>query len=282
MILKKNTQEFENFLREINQLKEHGLFFTDTHAHVHFDDFKSVNFLENCIFKSVKRIITIGIDLKDSQRALDFTSKHKGVYAACGVHPHDSEKFSIAQMEYFENMLKNEKVIAVGEIGLDYFRNLSPKDKQIGAFLAFADIALYNKKPMIIHNRDASKDVISTLDSVVKSNFYGGIIHCFDGDKSLLKWALDKGFYISYAGPLTYSKADDLRSTVKYVPINRILIETDSPYLTPMPFRGVKNDPSYVVYTAYTLSKLANIRIDKLAEQLENNLKNLFGNLDIF
>lgn len=282
MILKKNTQEFENFLREISQLKEYGLFFTDTHAHVHFDDFKGVNFLEDCIFNSVRRIITIGIDLKDSQRALDFASKHKGVYATCGVHPHDSENFSTAQIEDFENMIKNEKIIAVGEIGLDYFRNFSSQDKQKGAFLTFVDIALYNKKPIIIHNRDASKDVISILDNVVKSNFYGGIIHCFDGDKSLLKWALDKGFYISYAGPLTYSKAEDLRSTVKYVPMNRILIETDSPYLTPMPFRGVKNDPSYVVYTAYTLSKLTNVRIDKLAEQLENNFKSLFGNLDIF
>jgi len=282
MILKKNTQEFENFLMEINQLKDHGLFFTDTHAHVHFDDLKNGHFLEDCIVKSVKRVITIGIDLKDSQNALDFASKYKGIYTACGVHPHDSENFSVTQIEDFENLLKSEKVIAVGEIGLDYFRNLSPKDKQISTLLTFADIAVYNKKPIIIHNRDASKDVMITLDNVIKSNFYGGIIHCFNGDKSLLKWALDRGFYISYAGPLTYSKAGDLRDTVKYVPTDRILIETDCPYLTPMPFRGIKNDPSYVVYTAYTLSKLTKIKIDKLAEQLENNFKNLFGNLDTF
>jgi TatD DNase family protein len=282
MILKKNTQEFENFLSEINRLKEHGLFFTDTHAHVHFDDLKNGHFLEDCITNSVKRIITIGIDLKDSKSALNFALKHKGIYAACGVHPHDSENFSVAQIEDFENLLKNEKVIAVGEIGLDYFRNLSPKDKQISTLLTFTDIALYHKKPIVIHNRDASKDIINILHNIIKDNFYGGIIHCFSGDKTLLKWALDRGFYISYAGPLTYSKADDLRDTVKYVPIDRVFIETDCPYLTPIPFRGVKNDPSFVIYTAYTLSKLTNTKIDILAEKLENNFKQLFGSLDNF
>jgi TatD DNase family protein len=282
MILNKNTKEFDDYVRQLEILSSRGLFFTDTHAHVHFKELEKTNFLDTCKKYSVKRIVTIGIDLKDSENALDFATKHQGVYAACGVHPHDSSNFKVVQLSRFENMLKSEKTIAVGEIGLDYFRNYSPKETQIKTFLTFADLAVYHKKPIIIHNRDSSSDIITFLEPVIKNNFSGGIIHCFNGDKTLLKWALDMGFYISYAGVLTYKKADDLRETLKYVPIDRLLVETDCPYLTPMPFRSQKNDPSFIVFTAYTMSEIINKSIEELAIILEKNFTNLFGKLETF
>lgn len=279
MILQKNSNEFFQFINEIEELKEAGLFFTDTHAHVHFDTFKDLKFVEKCKQNAVKRIVTVGIDLEDSKSAICLSNKISGVYATCGVHPHDAEKFSLQLLGQFEELIKDKNVIAVGEIGLDYYRNYSDQKIQKDVFLTFLDIALFHKKPIIIHNRDATDDLIDILESALKTNFYGGIIHCFSGDKKLLRFALNKGFYISYAGTLTYNKANELRDTVNFVPVDRLLIETDAPFLTPMPFRGKVNDPSYLIYTAYTISKLKNISVTDLSKQLENNFIKLFGNL---
>jgi len=279
MILQKNSNEFFQFINEVEKLKETGLFFTDTHAHVHFDTFKEMDFVQKCIKNSVRRVVTVGIDLEDSKSAISLANKINGVYATCGVHPHDAEKFSLQTLSQFEELIEDKNVIAVGEIGLDYFRNYSDRKIQKDVFLTFLDIALFHKKPIIIHNRDATDDLIDILDSSLKNEFYGGIIHCFSGDKKLLRFALNKGFYISYAGTLTYNKAEELRDTVNFVPVDRLLIETDAPFLTPMPFRGKVNDPSYVIYTAYTLSKLKKIELTHLLEKLEKNFINLFGNL---
>lgn len=271
------------FYDEIESLKSDGLFFTDTHAHVHFRDFKDDSFLDSCRKNGVRRVIAVGIDLKDSKNALEYVRDKKGFYCSVGVHPHDSKDFKTSDIEKFETLLDNEKVVAVGEVGLDFYRNISEKPVQENVFLTFLDMASYKKKPLIIHNRDASGDLMKTVDKVYKHSHSSiGIIHCFNGDKGLLKWALDKGFFISFAGPLTYKKSDELRDAVNFTPVDRIFVETDCPYLTPEPFRGRLNDPSYVVYTAYTLTKLLNISIQRLAEQLEKNLFTLFGGMEAF
>lgn len=214
---------------------------------------------------------------------MEYAKNINGFYSSIGVHPHDAKNFKNSDIDKFESLLDNEKIVAVGEIGLDFFRNISEKSLQEKVFLTFLDMACYKEKPIIIHNREASEDIIKNVDKIYKnSNTLKGIIHCFNGDKNLLKWALDKGFFISFAGPVTYKKNNQLRDTLNYVPLDRIFIETDCPYLTPEPFRGKVNEPSYVVYTAYTLSKFLKIKMQKLAEQLEKNLLKLFGKMEVF
>lgn len=272
-----------SFYGEIKELEESGLFFTDTHAHVHFKDFEGIEFVGASKKNAVRRIITVGISLQDSINAMEYAKNRNGFYSSAGVHPHDAKDFKNRDIDKFESLLDNDKVVAVGEIGLDFFRNISEKSLQEKVFLTFLDMASYKNKPIIIHNREASEDIIKNVDKIYKnSNPPKGIIHCFNGDKNLLKWALDKGFFISFAGPVTYKKNNELRDTLNYVPLDRILIETDCPYLTPEPFRGKLNDPSYVVYTAYTLSKFLKTKMQKLAEQLEKNLLTLFGKMEVF
>lgn len=280
MFLKKHKgDKFNNFLEEINALSKEGIFFTDTHAHIHFDShFDDVDsLLVQARENGVNRVVTVGIDYEDSVKALALAKQYDNVFATVGVHPHDAKNFSINTISNFESMLTDKKVIAVGEIGLDYYRNHSPKDIQKEVFLTFLNMAISNNKPVVLHNRDASTDCISVMDTVDFKLDNPGIVHCFNGDREILKWALDKGFMISYAGPVTYSKADGLRDTVRYVPLDRLLIETDCPYLTPSPYRGRTNEPGYVAFTAYAISRIKEISVLQLAEQLERNFDDLFG-----
>jgi TatD DNase family protein len=275
---KRKGSKYQNFLNEIENLKKENLFLTDTHSHIHFSHFEDINLLlMNMKENAVKRTITIGIDYKDSLNAFNLANKYDNIYASIGVHPHDSKDFTYSQIADFEILLSNKKVIAVGEIGLDYYRNHSPKEIQKDVFLTFLDMAISNNLPVIIHNREATKDCISVMNSIDFKLDNVGIIHCFNGDKTMLKWALDKGFMISYAGPVTYSKADELRETLKYVPLDRLLIETDCPYLSPSPVRGKQNEPAFVVFTAYTICSIKEIRIKQLALQLEQNFISLFN-----
>ncbi len=274
---KSKGEKYEKFLNEIKALSQEGVFFTDTHAHIHFaeTDEETDKFVKNAYENNVKRIITIGIDYKDSLKAVKTAEKYENVFASVGVHPHDSKDFSYKEISKFEDLLENKKVMAVGEIGLDYYRNHSPKNIQQDVFNIFIDLAISNDLPIIIHNRDATDDCISVMNNFSFNRNIPGIIHCFNGDKKMLKWALDKNFLISYAGPVTYSKAEDLRNTVKYVPAENLLIETDSPYLSPLPFRGRQNEPKNVIFTANTIANLKEMKLYDLAIKLEQNYINL-------
>jgi TatD DNase family protein len=279
MITKAGSIVHAEFLDELKSALENGAVFTDTHAHIHFpplsDDTAGV--MARAAENGVKRMVTVGIDLKDSLAAQKMSRMHDNVFFTAGVHPHDAAEFTSAQIADFEEILSDKKALAVGEIGLDYFRDHSPRDRQREVFLIFLDMAVSLGKPVVIHNRDASADCISVMDSVVKGREKNGIIHCYDGSRDMLKWALDNGFYISYAGPVTYAKAEELRDTVNYVPLDRLFIETDCPYLTPSPFRGKTNEPSLVVYTAHEICRLKNIGLAELASVLEQNFNTLFG-----
>jgi TatD DNase family protein len=274
---KSKGEKYFNFLEEIKALEKEGVFFTDSHAHIHFGKTNEEieNFVKNAYEHNVKRILTIGIDYKDSLEAVKVASRFENVFSSVGVHPHDAKDFSYKKIGDFEKLLQNDKVLAVGEIGLDYFRNHSPQQVQHDVFAIFLDLAVSNDLPVIIHNRDATKDCISIMNSIDFRRNIPGIIHCFNGDRNMMKWALDKGFMISYAGPITYSKAEELRETVKYVPVENLLIETDSPYLSPLPFRGRQNEPKNVIFTANVIAKLKGLRLIELAVQLEKNFKNL-------
>jgi len=177
----------------------------------------------------------------------------------------------------FTTFVNDKKMVAIGEIGLDFFRNFSPVDLQVKVFEKMLEFARLYKKPIVIHNRDASIKVAEVIDGILEADEKIGIIHCFNGDKKFLKWALDKGFYISYAGTVTFKKENDLRDTLSYVPMDRIFIETDCPYLTPSPKRGKINEPAYVAFTGYTVAKAKKVSVVQLMEQLEKNFTSLFG-----
>lgn len=279
MIKKRGSIVHNEFLAALKEAEEAGAFFTDTHAHIHFsplsDDLDNV--IKRAEESAVKRIVTIGIDLADSRKAQAVSAGHGNVFFAAGVHPHDAAAFTLSQTAEFEKLLADPKAIAIGEIGLDYYRNHSPHDRQKEVFLTFLDMAVSLNKPVVIHNRDATKDCMDVMSSVIKGRERNGIIHCYNGDRDMLRWALDNGFYISYAGPVTYEKSDDLRDTVRYVPLDRLFIETDCPYLTPNPFRGHTNEPAHVIYCANEICNIKDTAVADFAIQLEQNYTQLFG-----
>jgi TatD DNase family protein len=279
MIKKRGSLADIEFLAELKSAVGKGARFTDTHAHIHMeplaDDTEGV--LARAAENGVHRIVTIGTDLKDSIKAQAVSRRADNVFYTVGVHPHDAEQFTRSRLAEFEEMLKDPKAIAVGEIGFDYFYDHSPRDRQREVFAMFLDLAVSAGKPVVIHNRDSDKDCIDVLSSIVKGREKNGIIHCFSGDRGLQKWALDNGFYISYAGPVTYKKSDELRDTVKYVPADRLFIETDSPYLTPEPYRGKVNEPAYVVYNLHQICEIIGANLYELGIQLEDNYIQLFG-----
>ncbi|MGE4318704.1 MAG: TatD family hydrolase [Deferribacterales bacterium] len=277
MISKAGNQAHQDFLNELKELGEKGAFFTDSHAHIHMppltEDTDGV--LKRAHDNLVRRIITIGTDLEDSAQAKLMAEKYDNVYFAAGVHPHDAKDFS-GDMSQFSELISHPKCLAIGEIGLDYYYDLSPRDVQMNVFRSFLELAAEHKKPVVIHNRDSAEDCVAVMDSVIRGRERNGIIHCFSGDIPLLRWALDNGFYISYAGPVTYNKSQELRDTLQYVPMDRLLTETDSPYLSPMPFRGKTNEPANTVYNALEISTIKGVNLYETAVQLEENYTQLF------
>lgn len=276
MIKKIGTPEHKEFMESLSQLEG---FFTDSHAHIHFsplaDDAEGV--LQRAAEHKVKRILTIGTDIEDSIKAVEFAAKHENVYAAAGVHPHDVKDFPPDGILTLKSLLKRPKVLALGEVGLDFYYDNSPRKIQESALASFLNLAAEENMPVIIHNRDSTERMIEVLKAELPMREKNGIIHCFSGDTDLLRFALDHGFYISYAGVVTYPKSDGLRDTLKYVPKDRLLIETDSPFLSPMPYRGKTNEPAYTAYTAETTALELGISLDELADILESNFQTLFG-----
>jgi TatD DNase family protein len=276
MIKKRGDAEYLEYMKRLSE--DDSLFFTDTHAHIHFkpliDEIDDI--LNKCESNKVKRIVTVGIDFDDSKNAVALAEKYEQIFAVAGIHPHDSGDFEMKNLCALEDMLSNKKVLAVGEIGLDYFRNHSPVPRQKEVFATLLDLAVATEKPVVIHNRDATDDCVDILNSIVNARENNGIIHCFNGDKNMLKWALDNGFYLSFAGPLTYSKAEELRDAIQYVPLDRLFVETDCPYLAPIPFRGKQNDPSLVVFTAKFAADILKVELSEFCDRLEKNFKELF------
>jgi len=278
-IKKRSGEELSSFLNIVKRCAEEGIYLTDTHTHLHFPELsKHINdHLRDASKVGVERFITVGINKKDSAKAVKLTENYENIFASVGIHPHDASEFNHSDIDFFINTFKKEKVVAVGEIGLDYFRNHSPKNTQKDVFAIFLDLSVSEKLPFIIHNREATKDLIEVADPIVGQRNHGGIVHCFNGDKDLMKWALDAGLFISFAGNLTYKKADELRDALKYIPLDRLLVETDCPYLSPMPFRGKQNVPANVIFTAYTICKVKDIKYKDLVFTLENNLNKLLN-----
>ncbi len=251
--------------------------FIDTHSHIHFDQFDEDRelVLQRAIKNKVNSIIDIGTDVETSQMAISLAEKYAIVYAAVGVHPNDSNLKDNSDLEKIEQLSAHDKVVAIGEIGLDYYRMYVSKEIQQDVFRKQIRFAKKVHLPIIVHNRDAHEDVLKILKEE-KAGSNGVILHSFTGSMEFLEEALAHNFYISFTGVITFKNTNFIR-LIDHVPLKQLLLETDSPFLTPVPFRGKRNEPAYVKYTAEKIAKLKGVPLEELAEITSDNAINLFG-----
>jgi len=243
----------------------------DTHAHLAaLDDPNEA--IERAAEAGVTRILTVGTDVEDCRRALSLAERHDGVHAILGIHPHEAGTATETDLVALRELLGHPKAVAVGETGLDWYRDYAPRDDQRRVFAAQLDLAAELAKPVVIHTRAADNDTLAAL-----ADFTGTVIlHCFSSPR-LLPTALDRGWYVSFAGNATFPKAVGLRLAATQVPADRILAETDSPYLAPQPVRGRRNEPANVVHTVSSLARARGEEPGELAAQIEWNASECFG-----
>jgi TatD DNase family protein len=243
----------------------------DTHAHLDAcGDVAAV--LERARKVGVERVITIGTGLESCRAALAAAENDSGVFAALGIHPHDADGQDADKLDELRALLGHERAVAVGETGLDFFRDYAPRDAQRRLFDLQLDLAADARKPVVVHTRAADEDTLGALE-----RFDGAVVlHCFSSPP-LLTAALDRGYYVSFAGNVTYPKASDLRECARQVPTDRILAETDSPYLAPQPRRGRPNEPANVVHTVETLAETRGEDPAELAARIDANATAVFG-----
>ena len=244
----------------------------DSHAHLEMPEFKKD--LEVVIQRAkesgVEYIFTVGTEKKDWKRALEIANSHPSIYAILGVHPHNAKEIDDQTYPLLKELCRNGKVKAYGEIGLDFFRNLSPRDIQLKRFREQIGLAKELGLPIVVHDREAHQETLEILKSE-KAEECGGIIHCFSGDYEMAKVCIDMGFYISIPGSITFKNAESFREIVKRLPLESILVETDAPFLTPEPFRGKRNEPGYVRYTAQKVAEIKKISFEMVAEVTTEN-----------
>jgi TatD DNase family protein len=249
----------------------------DSHAHLDMEEFDADldPVIRRAVQGGVERIVTIGVDLLSSSKAIEIAKKHAFIYATVGYHPHNAGKADARDLESLRTLTSEPKVVAWGEIGLDFFRRHSPPEKQVKAFERQLDIASEQGLPVIIHDRDAHKDLLSILKS--RKRQYRGVIHCFSGNYDLAMALIELGFYISFPGTVTYKNAVEIQVAATKIPLDRLMVETDCPYLTPVPFRGKRNEPLYVKHSAEKIAQLRQMEFEELACSTSANTIRLFN-----
>ncbi len=250
----------------------------DTHAHLHFpefaDDLEAV--LDRARAAGVRGMVTIGTDRETNRTVVELARRLPDVWATVGIHPHDAAEATEADFEEMERLARSEaKVIGFGEMGLDFFRNLSPKEDQEKVFRRQLGMARAVGKPVVIHCRDAHAEILGILADE-KAGETGGVMHCFSGDVEIARRCLDLGLFISLAGPVTYKNARALPDVARFVPEDQLVVETDCPYLPPTPHRGQRNEPAYVALTAARIAELRGVDSAELAETTTRNAARLF------
>jgi TatD DNase family protein len=248
----------------------------DTHCHLFLMDQKPAVAVEAARAAGVDRLLCVGVDVETSERSLEIALEHEGVFASAGVHPHDADGYDEAAASRVETLLKEPRVIGVGECGLDWFRMHSERDAQISTLRTLVELANAIGKPMIVHVRDAWDDALRVLEEGAAECV---VIHCFTGDADIARECARRGYWLSFAGNVTYPKNGHMREAAAVVPLDRILVETDSPFLAPQRLRGSDNAPQNVLLT---LAELANVRdepIELLAEATTANAERAFPGL---
>ena len=251
----------------------------DSHFHlleminkgVNIDDILEIWFNHKCSY-----LLDIGVDEKNIEKRTIYSTKYELIYHSIGIHPNSATNEIEQRMNLLENQLKlNKKIIAIGETGIDLYWENIPLNLQISYFIKHIELAIKYKLPLIIHDRDASLEIISILNKY--KGRISGIIHCFSSNKEILQEYLNLGFYISYSGNITYKKNTETQNSLHYIPLNKILIETDSPYLSPIPLRGKINTPLNIMHTYSYISKKLNIPTDELIKHINTNFEKLFN-----
>ncbi len=249
----------------------------DSHCHINFaplcDDTPGV--LKRAAENGVSHLLCISVNLEDYPQVEKLAQEHDHVFASVGVHPNTTDCFE-PDVEHLLNLAANPKVVAIGETGLDYFRSEGDLSWQRSRFQTHIEAAIGCNKPLIIHTRAAADDTMDMLETL-GADQCGGVLHCFSEDWKTAKRALDIGFYISFSGILTFKNAENLRDIASKVPEDRMLIETDSPYLAPVPFRGKTNEPSYVLHVAEKLAQVRKMSLDEVAIATTANFFSLFS-----
>tara|TARA_Y100000992_G_scaffold300499_1_gene269287 strand:+ start:693 stop:1469 length:777 start_codon:yes stop_codon:yes gene_type:complete len=229
----------------------------------------------------VKYLLTISTEDKSFKNILKIVEKFTCVYGTYGIHPHEAKNYKkIKSQEIILNVKKNNKIIGIGETGLDFYYNHSEKKDQINSFLEHINASNKLKLPLIVHTRSAEKETLEILKETSRNNDLKILIHCFTGTKEFAFKLLDLGAYISASGVITFKKSKDLADTFKEIPMNRILVETDSPYLSPEPIRGKSNEPCHIIHTVKFLSNLKNVSYENFSNETSKNFFKLFGQLN--
>jgi TatD DNase family protein len=250
----------------------------DTHCHLDFKDFEPdrQDVIKRSRENGIDRMINVGSSISGTLESISLSENNDFIYASAGIHPHEAGKVTKEDIRLFKKSLGAEKVVAVGEIGLDYYRNISPKDKQKELFIISLEAAKEKSLPVIIHNREAGEDTLSILKNVMGGKVKG-VMHCFSGDRVFLERCLDMGMFVSFTCNITFKNAGALRDIVKLVPMERLLLETDSPFLAPQVFRGRRNEPSYLMYLAEEISGIKGVCFDDIARVTTANAERLFN-----
>ncbi|MCZ6469204.1 MAG: TatD family hydrolase [Candidatus Dadabacteria bacterium] len=246
----------------------------DSHAHlVSLENLPEV--LQRAQENNINKIVSISSDIPSTEATISLAEEYDYIFATTGVHPHSADQMSEEVLMGIDHFAENDKVVAIGETGLDYFYMNSEKEVQIDSFTEHIRLGKKHNLPIIIHVRNADQDMIEILTKESAADT-PGVIHCFTGDYDTAKKYLDLGFYISFSGIVTYKRSEELREAAKKIPKDKILIETDSPYLAPVPHRGKPNEPSYVKHVAETISNVRGISFDEIAEITKANAEKLF------
>ncbi len=250
----------------------------DSHAHMDMPQFDAdrKEVIGRSAHGGLEHILTVGTDLNSSLEAVKLAKTYDLVYAAVGYHPHNAQECNLKELDRLAQVTYEQKVVAWGEIGLDFFRRLSPPDKQLSIFTYQLGMANDLKLPVIIHDREAHKDVFTILKKMGKGK-KRGVIHCFSGDIDLARDFIELGYYISIPGTVTYKKASRVKEVARDIPLERMLVETDAPFLAPVPKRGKRNEPLFVTYTAKEIARIRNMEFEEVAGATAKNAKDLFS-----
>ena len=250
----------------------------DTHAHLHFPEFEADReaMLARAREAGVRRMLTIGTEPASSHAAVEMATREADVWATVGIHPHDAAAADDAALADIERLAGHPRVVAIGEIGLDYFRDLSPRAVQQATFRRLIHLARRVGKPVVVHCREAHDDVLRILAEERVAEVRG-IMHCFSGDVAVARRCLDLGLLVSLAGPLTYPNARALPDVARFVPADRLVVETDCPFLPPQGHRGQRNEPAYLAITAARVAELRQEPLEAMAARLTANACALLG-----
>jgi len=251
---------------------------TDTHCHLDFKDFEDDR--DDVIRRSREQgigfIVNVGSSMEGTRRSIEIAEKNTFIYAAAGIHPHEADKVTDEDLKLFRKFLDRQKVVAVGEIGLDYYKGISSEANQKKLFKRLLEEAKDRDLPLIIHNRDAHKDTLGILRDVVGRSIEA-VMHCFSGNSGFLKECLDMGMFVSFTCNLTFKNAGRLREIARLVPMERLLLETDAPFLAPQAFRGRRNEPAYVKYLAEELARIKGLSFEEVCRVTTANARQFFN-----